>query len=200
MSTKKTGKRWIPRQPKSCVKTPRTITTKRMDAQEAQVLYGIDNVCHRFHYHCNSIRLSAELLDRCYVPSRSIHNVLYPLFNMTGVIQVIGNGYVQNKNENAPAHKTFLSRKIVYQVVYCHLGSTHNFDNVTFADTLAIENGVNFGYKSMTEAINAAMEDMFIHYAAVHGNRTHHHDETWSDFQSVILKPYVKPVAAVASI
>ena len=189
MSTKKTAKRWTSSR---SVK----ITTKLMDAQEAKLIYGIENVCHRFHLHCDSIPLSADWLNQCYVPTRTIAGVWHSLFNMTGVIQVIGNGYVQNKNENAPAHLVFKSCKKVYQVVFCRLGSTHNFDNLTFADTLAIENGVNFGYRTMREAIDVARQDMFVHYAAVHGERTHRHDETWCDFQSVILKPYVKPVAA----
>lgn len=195
MSTKKTAKRLIPQQPKSCVKSTVKIFTELVSAQEAQAVYGIEKVCHKFQLHCTSIRLSAEWLDQCYFPSRSIHDVLYPLFNMTGVIQVIGNGYVLNKNENAPAHLRFKSRKNVYQVVFCRLATPYNPDNSIFANTLAIENGVNFGYRTMREAIDVARQDMFKHYAAVHGNRVNRYTSFYA-LESVILKPYVKPVAA----
>ena len=168
-----------------------TYSTEMVSPQEAREVYGLSNTCHTFHYNNSSVAESRSMFEKCNIPTRTIAGVLHPLFNMTGLIQILPNGYVMT-----PSGK-FRDRKNVYVVVFCRLGGQNNPDNLkNLANTLAIPYSGGYGYKTLREAIDHARRHMINHFYAIRG--VHGVVSVGNDFldHPVILKPYVKPVAA----
>lgn len=154
--------------------------------------HGLTNEAYTFHYHNTSSFESSRLLDMCGKAFERQENNQLPLFNMSGVIQVLKGGYAPNIRGEC----TYC--KVVYQVVFCRFGGQKQPNNcVTFEDTLTAGDQKSLGYKTMRQAIDAARCEMINHFYAVRGVRGK--TMRWnpaSGIEEYILKPYVKPVPA----
>ena len=173
-----------------------TYTMEMVSPQEAREVYGLSNACYTFHYNNSSVAESGRMFEKCNIPTRTIAGVLHPLFNMTGLIQILPNGYVLT-----PSGKC-RDRKNVYVVVFCRLGGQNNPDNLKkLANTLAIPYSGGYGYKTVREAIDHARRHMINHFYAIRGV----HGEGMATDMSLAhftLKPYVRKEleAAVAQV
>ena len=173
-----------------------TYTMEMVSPQEAREVYGLSNTCYTFHYNNSSVAESGRMFEKCNIPTRTIAGVLHPLFNMTGLIQVLPNGYVLTPSGKCK------DRKNVYVVVFCRLGGQNNPDNLKkLVNTLAIPYSGGYGYKTVREAIDHARRHMINHFYAIRGV----HGEGMATDLSLahfILKPYVRQEleAAVAQV
>lgn len=173
-----------------------TYTMEMVSPQEAREVYGLSNTCYTFHYNNSSVAESGRMFEKCNIPTRTIAGVLHPLFNMTGLIQILPNGYVLT-----PSGKC-RDRKNVYVVVFCRLGGQNNPDNLKkLANTLAIPYSGGYGYKTVREAIDHARRHMINHFYAIRGV----HGEGMATDLSLahfMMKPYVRQEleAAVAQV
>lgn len=167
-----------------------TYSTEMLSSSVSRDLLGITNQCYVFHYNNSSIADSARQLDMCNMSTARRDNGQLPLFNMSGVIQVLPNGYVMTPRGYGKNCKN------VYVVVFCRFGGQKQPTNaMTFEDTLAIPYSGGYGYKTMREAIDHARRHMINHYYAIRGV----HGEGMANDMSLAhftLKPYVKPVPA----
>ena len=154
--------------------------------------HGLTNEAYTFHYHNTSSFESSRLLDMCGKAFERQENNQLPLFNMSGVIQVLKGGYAPNIRGECKYCK------VVYQVVFCRFGGQKQPNNcVTFEDTLTAGDQKSSGYKTMRQAIDAARAEMINHFYAVRGVRGK--TMRWNPacgVEEYILKPYVKPVPA----
>ena len=160
--------------------------------------HGLTNEAYTFHYHNTSSFESSRLLDMCGKAFERLENNQLPLFNMSGVIQVLKGGYAPNiRGESKYC-------KVVYQVVFCRFGGQKQPNNsVTFEDTLTAGDQGSSGYKTMRQAIDAARAEMINHFYAVRGVRgTTMRWNPACGVQEYILKPYVRKelVAAVTQV
>ena len=154
--------------------------------------HGLTNEAYTFHYHNTSSFESSRLLDMCGKAFERQENNQLPLFNMSGVIQVLKGGYAPNIRGECKYCK------VVYQVVFCRFGGQKQPNNcVTFEDTLTAGDQKSSGYKTMRQAIDAARAEMINHFYAIRGVRGK--TMRWNPacgVEEYILKPYVKPVPA----
>ena len=170
-------------------------STTLFSRQQAQEAYGLTNTCYTFHYLNKSVADSARQFEMCNMSTARQGNGQLPLFNMSGLIQVLPNGYVMNSRGLSKDCKN------VYVVVFCRMGGLNHPNNSTLANTLAIPYSGGYGYKTMREAIDHARRHMINHFYAirgVHGEGM----ENYKSLQHFILKPYVRKelVAAVAQV
>jgi len=173
-----------------------TYSTEMLSRSVSRDLLGITNICYVFHYNNSSVADSARQLDMCNMPTARRDNGQLPLFNMSGVIQVLPNGYVMTPSGKCKDCKN------VYVVVFCRFGGQKQPTNaMTFEDTLAIPYSGGYGYKTIREAIDHARRHMINHYYAIRGV----HGEGMANDLSLahfMMKPYVRKelVAAVAQV
>jgi len=172
-----------------------TYTTEMVSRYQAREVYGLSNICYTFHYINNSLADSALQLEKCNMSTARNVNGTLPHFVMSGLIQVLPNGYVMTPRGTSKDCKN------VYVVVFCRMGGLNSPTNSTLATTLAIPYSGGYGYKTIREAIDHARRHMINHYYAIRGV----HGEGMASDMSLahfMMKPYVRKelVAAVAQV
>jgi hypothetical protein len=170
-------------------------STELISSHQAREVYGLTNESYYFNYVDTSVAQSARQFEMCNMSTASDENGRLPRFVMSGVVQVLPNGYVMNSRGVAKDCKN------VYVVVFCRMGGLNHPKVSTFANTLAIPYSGGYGYKTMREAIDHARRHMINHYYAIRGV----HGEGMANDMSLahfMMKPYVRKEleAAVAQV